>query len=99
LNNAACNLKLKDYSQAEKLCTKVASIPRMTTMISSVQHAYNKGCFFCQVLELDSRNVKALYRRVQAYIHLADLELAEADIKKALEIEPDNRSESSIWFA
>jgi FK506-binding protein 4/5 len=91
LNNAACNLKLKDYNQAEKLCTKVASIPRMTTMISSVQHAYNKGCFFCQVLELDSRNVKALYRRVQAYIQLADLELAEADIKKALEIEPDNR--------
>jgi FK506-binding protein 4/5 len=91
LNNAACNLKLKDYNQAEKLCTKVASIPRMTTMISSVQHAYNKGCFFCQVLELDSRNVKALYRRVQAYIQLADLELAEVDIKKALEIEPDNR--------
>jgi FK506-binding protein 4/5 len=65
LNNAACKLKLKDYKQAEKLCTKV--------------------------LELDSQNVKALYRRVQAYIQLADLELAEADIKKALEIEPDNR--------
>jgi FK506-binding protein 4/5 len=35
--------------------------------------------------------VKALYRRVQAYIQLADLELAEADIKKALEIDPNNR--------
>ncbi|KAL6646215.1 hypothetical protein ACP70R_017823 [Stipagrostis hirtigluma subsp. patula] len=65
LNNAACKLKLKDYKQAEKLCTKV--------------------------LELDSQNVKALYRRVQAYIQLADLELAEADVKKALEIDPDNR--------
>ncbi|XP_061363756.1 peptidyl-prolyl cis-trans isomerase FKBP62-like isoform X1 [Gastrolobium bilobum] len=65
LNNAACKLKLKDYKQAEKLCTKV--------------------------LELDSRNVKALYRRAQAYIHLVDLDLAEMDIKKALEIEPDNR--------
>ncbi|KAK8451533.1 hypothetical protein SEVIR_6G226300v4 [Setaria viridis] len=65
LNNAACKLKLKDYKQAEKLCTKV--------------------------LELDSQNVKALYRRVQAYIQLADLELAEADIKKGLEIDPDNR--------
>jgi len=43
------------------------------------------------VLELDCQNVKALYRRVQAYIQLADLELAEADIKKALEIDPDNR--------
>ncbi|KAK7247031.1 hypothetical protein RIF29_41907 [Crotalaria pallida] len=65
LNNAACKLKLKNYKEAEKLCTKV--------------------------LELDSRNVKALYRRAQAYIQLVDLDLAEIDIKKALEIEPDNR--------
>lgn len=65
LNNAACKLKLKEYKQAEKLCTKV--------------------------LEMDSLNVKALYRRAQAYINLVDLELAEFDIKKALEIDPDNR--------
>ncbi|KAK8541610.1 hypothetical protein V6N13_137789 [Hibiscus sabdariffa] len=65
LNNAACKLKLKDYKQAEKLCTKV--------------------------LELESTNVKALYRRAQAYIQLADLDLAEIDIKKALELDPDNR--------
>jgi hypothetical protein len=26
INNAACKLKFKDYKQAEKLCTKVASI-------------------------------------------------------------------------
>ncbi|XP_027334320.1 peptidyl-prolyl cis-trans isomerase FKBP62-like [Abrus precatorius] len=65
LNNAACKLKLKDYKDAEKLCTKV--------------------------LELESTNVKALYRRAQAYMELADLDLAEFDIKKALEIDPDNR--------
>lgn len=65
LNDAACKLKLKDYKQAEKLCTKV--------------------------LDLDCRNVKALYRRAQAYIQLVDLDLAELDIKKALEIDPDNR--------
>ncbi|KAL7209375.1 hypothetical protein ACSBR1_030997 [Camellia fascicularis] len=65
LNNAACKLKLKDYKQAEKLCTKV--------------------------LEIDDRNVKALYRRAQAYIQLVDLDLAEIDIKKALEIDLDNR--------
>ncbi|CAI0561170.1 unnamed protein product [Linum tenue] len=45
-----------------------------------------------KVLEMDSRNVKALYRRAQAYIQLADLELAEFDIKKALEIDPNNRT-------
>jgi len=44
-----------------------------------------------QVLELESTNVKALYRRAQAYIKLVDLELAELDVKKALEIDPDNR--------
>lgn len=65
LNNAASKLKLKEYKEAEKLCTKV--------------------------LELESRNVKALYRRAQAYIQLADLDLAEFDIKKALEIDPNNR--------
>lgn len=65
LNNAACKLKMKDYKEAEKLCTKV--------------------------LEMESRNVKALYRRAQAYINVADLDLAEVDIKKALEIDPDNK--------
>ncbi|CAL9177526.1 unnamed protein product [Musa hybrid cultivar] len=44
-----------------------------------------------KVLETESRNVKALYRRAQAYIQLADFDLAELDIKKALEIDPDNR--------
>lgn len=53
---------------------------------------YKEAVKLCtKVLELDSQNVKALYRRVQAYIQLADLELAEADIKKALEIDPNNR--------
>uniref|UniRef100_A0A6M2FAR1 peptidylprolyl isomerase n=1 Tax=Populus davidiana TaxID=266767 RepID=A0A6M2FAR1_9ROSI len=65
LNNAACKLKLKDYKEAEKLCSKV--------------------------LELDGQNVKALYRRAQAYIQLVDLDLAEIDIKRALENDPDNR--------
>lgn len=47
--------------------------------------------FATQVLEMDVINVKALYRRSQAYIQLADLDLAELDIKKALEIDPSNR--------
>lgn len=47
--------------------------------------------FLLQVLELDGRNVKGLYRRAQAYIGLVDFDLAEFDVKKALEIDPDNR--------
>lgn len=64
LNNAACKLKLKNYKEAEKLCTKV--------------------------LETDNKNVKALYRRAQAYMNLVELDLAEKDIKRALEIDPNN---------
>lgn len=71
LNNAACKLKMKEYREAEKLCTKV--------------------------LELESTNVKALYRRAQAYIELVDLELAELDVKKALEIDPDNRDVKLVY--
>lgn len=45
-----------------------------------------------QVLESDCMNVKALFRRAQANSAMMDLELAEEDIKKALEIDPENRS-------
>ncbi|KAG0608754.1 hypothetical protein M758_8G129900 [Ceratodon purpureus] len=44
-----------------------------------------------KVLELESTNIKALYRRVQAYIELLDLDYAETDIKKALDLDPDNK--------
>ncbi|GKG03932.1 FKBP-type peptidyl-prolyl cis-trans isomerase domain-containing protein, partial [Tanacetum coccineum] len=56
LNNAVYKLKLREYKQAVKLCTKV--------------------------LDDDNKNVKALYRRAQAYIQLVDLDLAEMDIDK-----------------
>ncbi|WJX83517.1 peptidylprolyl isomerase [Trifolium repens] len=65
LNNAACKLKLEEYIEAARLCTKV--------------------------LEQDPLNVKALYRRCQAYLKTSDLEKAEADIKRALIIDPNNR--------
>lgn len=35
--------------------------------------------------------MKALYRRAQAYMETADLDLAELDVKKALELDPENR--------
>ena len=48
--------------------------------------------FVCiQVLEAHRKNVKALYRRAKAYIQLANLDLTEFDIKKALEIDLENR--------
>ncbi|MQL93463.1 hypothetical protein Taro_026118 [Colocasia esculenta] len=44
-----------------------------------------------KVLDIESHNVKALFRRAQAYLETADLDLAELDVKKALEIDPHNR--------
>lgn len=40
---------------------------------------------------MDASNVKALYRRAQAYMGTADYLEAEIDLKKAREAEPDNK--------
>jgi len=42
-------------------------------------------------LRLNPQNVKALYRRAQARIGQSDYDLAKADLKQALEKEPDNQ--------
>ncbi|KAL5777574.1 hypothetical protein ACOSP7_010500 [Xanthoceras sorbifolium] len=65
LNGAACSLKLNDFQETIKLCSKV--------------------------LEYEFHNVKALYRRAQAYIEIADVISAELDIRKANEADPQNR--------
>lgn len=43
-----------------------------------------------KALELDASLVKAYFRRSQAYEHTVDYDLAEADLKKALELEGGN---------
>ncbi|PON90380.1 Peptidyl-prolyl cis-trans isomerase, FKBP-type [Trema orientale] len=44
-----------------------------------------------KVLEADPFNIKALYRRSQAYLRISELEKAKADIERALRIDPNNR--------
>eukprot|EP00899_Mesostigma_viride_P014709 jgi/Mesvir1/23239/Mv09241-RA.1 len=44
-----------------------------------------------KAINLEKANVKALYRRAQAYYHTNDLEIAEADLKLAIEKEPNNK--------
>lgn len=57
-------------------------------------------CFHCdrQVLELEPLNVKALFRRSQAYLKTSELEKAEADIKRALTIDPNNRDVKLVYM-
>ncbi|CAL5435287.1 unnamed protein product [Camellia sinensis] len=53
---------------------------------------YREASTLCtKVLEVDPMNVKALFRRSQAYLRTSELEKAEADIKQALTIDPNNR--------
>ncbi|KAG4185047.1 hypothetical protein ERO13_A09G208100v2 [Gossypium hirsutum] len=82
------------FNDEEKKQAKLLKVNcNLNNAASKLKHKdYKQAAKLCtKVLELDSGNVKALYRRAQAYIQLVDLDLAEADIKKALEIDPDNR--------
>ncbi|KAK1264701.1 Peptidyl-prolyl cis-trans isomerase FKBP65 [Acorus gramineus] len=44
-----------------------------------------------RVLQLESCNIKALFRRAQAYIEMTDFDLAALDLKKTHEIDPHNQ--------
>ncbi|GFR45320.1 hypothetical protein Agub_g6687 [Astrephomene gubernaculifera] len=48
------------------------------------------------VLDVDSQNVKALYRRAQAHMGLQDLFEAEQDLKKAQYAEPNNADVAAL---
>lgn len=43
-----------------------------------------------KAIELDSSNVKALFRRGSAFVELGDFDAARKDLKKVLELEPSN---------
>lgn len=45
-----------------------------------------------EVLAIDSKNIKALYRRAQANISMKDLEQAKVDLQLALQIAPDDKA-------
>lgn len=49
-----------------------------------------------KVLDFEFNNVKALFRRAQAFMENVDLDLAEIDIRKALELDPENREVKMI---
>ncbi|KAH9738761.1 peptidyl-prolyl cis-trans isomerase FKBP65 [Citrus sinensis] len=60
---------------------------------------YSEASSLCtKVLELEPLNVKALFRRSQAYLKTSELEKDEADIKRALTIDPNNRDVKLVYM-
>lgn len=53
---------------------------------------YNKSISLCdQVLMIDPKNIKALYRRAQSLMKIQELDLAKLDLNQALIIDPNNK--------
>jgi len=70
LNSAACNLKLQEFSGAQKNCDNV--------------------------LKEETSNVKALFRRAQAHLGNKNYVVSMADLKKLVEIDPQNREARAL---
>ncbi|KAL0927758.1 hypothetical protein M5K25_001966 [Dendrobium thyrsiflorum] len=80
------------YAKASKRYEKGAKLIEYDNSFIEEEKKQSKALKLCtKVLEAENKNGKALCRRAQAYIQTADLDLAELVIKKALEIDPDNR--------
>ena len=65
---------------------------KILKLVSAPVARTNK-CF--QVLESEPKNLKALYRRTQAYLKLGRTVTAAKDLDRALDISPNGRPPSS----
>jgi len=101
LNYAACALKLKEWRLAKENCDK-ARVPHVRGF-GSCNRAANVTRTHAdppssppfldpgQALAIEANNVKALFRRAQAYLGTFDHELAQKDLVAAAKLEPANK--------
>ncbi|KAH7541848.1 hypothetical protein FEM48_Zijuj02G0011000 [Ziziphus jujuba var. spinosa] len=101
LNLMSCYLKTKQYDECIKEGSEV-SFAILIFNFDVCSQTFQASVFLnnlfslLQVLEHDAKNVKALYRRGQAYKELGQLEDAVSDLSKALEVTPDDETIADV---
>lgn len=107
------NLAARSYRKAttslKKLVTQ-SSDPQLHALSLTLYTNHSMVCFkqtkwkqskemATMALNLDGNHVKALYRRAVAAQKMGDLEVAKADLKKALKVDPENKEIRRGWVA
>lgn len=58
----------------------------------------NNAVLHCSsVLQIEPGNIKALYRRAQAHLHLQDFSQCRHDLVSAMNLDPSNASLKELW--
>lgn len=100
LNLALCFLRLKEFSQVVENCNKVSYMTPVTdskpstVMWPQCFSVADGALIMClrQVIELDERNEKALYRRGEARLLRNEFSLAMEDFQQVLQVNSSNRA-------
>lgn len=80
--------KAEDKEQVKKI--KAACYTNLAQVLSKEEKWKQVIEKATKALELEHNNIKALFRRGQAYYKVSDFDAAHADVKKALELDPSN---------
>ena len=70
---------------------QIPSLLNLAACYLKLNYGYSNVVIYCSdVLKVQENNIKALYRRAIAYTFLDKFEEAQADITRAMELEPEN---------
>ena len=76
---------------------QVPSLLNLAACYLKLNYGYSNVVIYCSdVLKIQENNITALYRRAIAYTFLDQFEEAQADIKLAMELEPENQALKKI---